>query len=1646
MFRSLDLRCPFSRRTAPRSLAGLAALTVWLLVVVASSASAGLPVPTFSKAFNQATIGPGSVSTLTFSISNAASPTPVSNLAFTDVLPAGVVLATPAFATTTCTNGILGAPDGGSTITFTDGQLTAGAACTVSVVVTSATPGVHSNVSGDLTSSAGNSGPATADLTVDATRPGFRKAFSPASINPGATSTLIFTLDNTASVLSADLASFADTLPTGLVVASPANATTTCTGGILPPTLSAAPGGSAISLNFGFVGAGATCTVSVDVTTAVAASHRNLTGNLNTNRGASGSAAAVLVVARQFAEKKFLDDPVAPGGTVTLQFTITNFDRLDAASGITFTDDLTAVLSGLTAVGLPLANPCGPGSSLSGTTLLTLSGGNLDPEESCTFSVSLQVPAAAAAGLYPNVTSSVSYALGGVPTTADPATDHLVVSPIPLLTKSFTDDPVAAGGTVTLEFTITNTDTTGPLTALTFSDDLDAMLPGLVPTLPAAGFCGAGSTITTTTALPPVGDLQLLVQGANLAAGASCTFSVSLAVPAVAQPGLYFNTTSTISGTTGGGPVVGAPASDTLAIAGAPALEKSFLPDTVAAGGIAALQFTLTLNESAPGAATGISFTDDLGAVLAGLTALGTPLNDVCGVGSQLTGTTLLSLSGASLAPGELCTFGVNVQVPVGASSGTYTNTTSTVASTMLGLPSTSAAASSDLTVANLSLSKAFTDDPSFAGGTVTLQFTLQNSSSSADATGITFTDNLTAVLSGLAALGLPASDVCGTGSQLAGTTTLTLTGGNLLAGTSCTFSVTLQVPVAATPGEYLNTTSAVGATLGGSPVTVPGASDTLLLVDPLSIAKSFTNDPAVPGSTVNLQFTITNSNPAQAATGITFTDDLDAALSGLVAVGLPVANVCGAGSQISGTSLLTLTGGTLGPASSCIFSVTLQVPAGAAPGTSALNTTSTVTGTLGGVGAVGAPATDTLVIQPLTFSKAFDGPSAPTGQPVLSFTLTNLDTGAGAADLSFTDDLGAVLPGLVAVGLPAANVCGAGSQIAGTSVLTLTSGSLAAGASCTFMVTLQVPGGATPGTYTNTTSVLVAGGLPQAPPATAMLDIEPPPTFAKTFTPDSIGLNGVSTLSFLVDNAASIIAAGSLAFSDNLPAGLVVANPANASSTCGGTVTATPGAGVVSLSGGSVGAGATCLVQATVTATAVGNLVNTTGSLTSTSGDSGTASDTLTVNPQPGFAKAFAPAAIPAGGVSTLTFTIDNSASTVAASSLVFVDNLPTGVVVATPANATTTCTGGTLTATAGSGSVDYNGGSVPAGASCSVQVDVTSSVKGLATNISGALTSSLGSSGTAMADLTVVGDPLSLAKRFVGNPVLRGGTIELEFTVVNASGVVTVTGITFSDDLGTAIPGLVAMGLPVNDVCGAGSQLSGTTVVTLTGGSLAPGASCVFSVPVLVPAAAALGVFTNTTGAVSGVASGVPVSGPPAPANLEVVFLDFQKAFAEPLVDSGDQVVLSFTLTNPDPLNTASAISFSDDLDAFVPGAVAVGLPVNDVCGFGSQLAGTSVVTLTGGSLAGGASCTFDVVVAIPLATVSGVYSNVTSVVSAEVSGQTVAGDAAGAAQADLEVQTVAGVQIPTLDTLGLALFGLLLLGLGLVVLRRRAGLRLG
>lgn len=119
-------------------------------------------------------------------------------------------------------------------------------------------------------------------------------------------------------------------------------------------------------------------------------------------------------------------------------------------------------------------------------------------------------------------------------------------------------------------------------------------------------------------------------------------------------------------------------------------------------------------------------------------------------------------------------------------------------------------------------------------------------------------------------------------------------------------------------------------------------------------------------------------------------------------------------------------------------------------------------------------------------------------------------------------------------------------------------------------------------------------------------------PSVSKSFSPTTVVSPTPSTLTITLSNPVATAATLQSDLTDTFPTGLVVAATPNASTTCGGTVTAAAGSGSVSLSaaGSTIPASGSCVVKVDVTSSAGGSFTNTipAGGLHTSQGDNATA------------------------------------------------------------------------------------------------------------------------------------------------------------------------------------------------------------------------------------------------------------------------------------------------------------------------------------------------------------------------------------------------------------------------------------------------------
>jgi uncharacterized repeat protein (TIGR01451 family) len=206
-----------------------------------------------------------------------------------------------------------------------------------------------------------------------------------------------------------------------------------------------------------------------------------------------------------------------------------------------------------------------------------------------------------------------------------------------------------------------------------------------------------------------------------------------------------------------------------------------------------------------------------------------------------------------------------------------------------------------------------------------------------------------------------------------------------------------------------------------------------------------------------------------------------------------------------------------------------------------------------------------------------------------------------------------------------------------------------------------------------------------------------------------------------------------------------------------------------------------------------------------------------LDVTPQ--LDKSFSPGSADVGQPAALTFTITNTSELAAKNGWSFTDSLPAGLVVTGPA-ASTTCSGGLVTAPAGGGSIAVTGNLDAGQASCTVTVNVTSGAAGTYTNCP-ANVSAVGVDAPACASVTFNAADLSIVKRALSPKVVPGTEETFELLVTN-DGPSTAHNVVVSDQL----PGELSF-VSASPGCG---EAGGT--VTCTVASLDSGASQTFQV----------------------------------------------------------------------------------------------------------------------------------------------------------------------------------------------------------------------
>lgn len=697
------------------------------------------------------------------------------------------------------------------------------------------------------------------------------------------------------------------------------------------------------------------------------------------------------------------------------------------------------------------------------------------------------------------------------------------------------------------------------------------------------------------------------------------------------------------------------------------------------------------------------------------------------------------------------------------------------------------------------------------------------------------------------------------------------------------------------------------------------------------TITESFSPTQIAVGTTSTVTFTVTNPDASVPDTTVAFTDSLPS--------GLAVASTPNISDSCSPVSTTTATGG-----SSTISSSDPTIPAGASC-TIAVDVTGVTAGSWDNPVTVnsdqGSGATGDVFLNvdgPPTVAAAFSPSTIPSGgTTTLTFTLTNPTANPDPAGGVAVND---TLPTGLTVATPngLTNTCGGTATAgSGTGSITLTGATIALNSNCALSVSVT---STTPGAYTDTTGTASSTDGGTGTTASAHLNVDSPPTLAAAFNPSTFPSGGTSTLTFTLTNPNTADQLTGVGFTDALaPSGLGVAHTPDATDTCGGTFTPAAGDSNLTVSGETLAANSSCTISVDVTGTQSGTQHNTTSTVSSEQGGTGTAATAqfdIVPGAPPTLSAAFSPGDIRPGGTSQLTFTIANpAANPTNATNVGFDDMLPSGLTV--QSGSSSACGGGTLTATSPS-SLSFAGATLTPGQQCQIPVTVTAATDGVFTNTTGQPSSTEGGPGApASATLTAAAPP-AISAGFGTALLGLDGTTPLTLTITNPNHNVTLTGIAFSDTLpsGLVIVGPFAAG---NTCGGLVAATGGSSQVALSGGQLGPGGTCTVSETI---AATATGLQSDFTGAISSNEGGAGNAGSAAVTVVGAPKVSISSPVGGRGYAFGQEVTASYSCTD-DPNGPGVSMCVGD---------VANGAPIN------TSKAGTQTFTVTAVSKDGGAA----------------------------------------------------------------------------------------
>ncbi|HEU0291726.1 MAG TPA: sortase [Anaerolineales bacterium] len=957
--------------------------------------------------------------------------------------------------------------------------------------------------------------------------------------------------------------------------------------------------------------------------------------------------------------KQFTPLQIDAGGVSVLRVTIFNPNSFQLTNA-GWTDNLVSVQPGLfIATPAGVVNTCGGAvTATPGTTGLSLSGGTVPPQVGANPGecyVEINVSSVTSGNLINTIPANNLTSQGNdggtivniTNTTPASATITVIGVTPPSLSKGFSPNTIFVGEVSRLTITLNNNDSNTNLTGTSYMDTLPAGLVLAIPVNATVTGCGSGYALTAAA-----GTNTIAISNATVAPTPNCV----VAVDVTGASGTFTNTIPAGPGAPGSvqtdqGVTNNTPASSNLNVQPVD-IDKSFSPAEFQAGGTTTL--TITLENPTGTAYTNINFSD----TLPGVFVIASPAIVTNSCGGTLTaasGTQLISLSGGTIpasitppTPVGSCVITVQVTAPAGSSTSSSTNTipagnlNSPDHPGLTNITAATATVSTYSTGTGLNGVKSFNPSTIDPGGNTRLRIDL-TAPADTNLTNFSITDNLPpgVTISNSTPATKSANCIGGSLNAPTGGVTISWTGGTINAGTMCRIDVYVT---SSTSGTVTNTIQPINITNSENRRPANDITDDLTVrtISDLTVSKAFSPNQVVPAGISTLTITLQNTN-ALPLVNVSALDDLTTMGTGGNAVRVaPTPNAsttCGGTvTANAGASSISLSGGTVpaqvgGVPGICTISVDILAQSNTNTRTNTIPSTN-VTGEIQGTGTtINAMSNATATLQTLNLTigvvKGFNPVLVHGGaSSTLSVQLINPNT-TTLLGIAFTDDMTLLGTGIEIANPPNLNVGTCGGTLTGNTgdtSFSFSGGILAPNTSCTLTLSVimlvngnltnRIPAGA----------VTTFNGVSNPDPTEASLTNLPGVSINKSFTPGQVSSNQPSTLTITIRNTSNVPVVN-MGLADNLPGtlpdGLEIANPANATNTCGGTLTTAPGSQTVQLTGGGLAAlgspGDSCVVSVDVLSTRPGVYINTIprGALTADGGitNNDAASATLAVN-----------------------------------------------------------------------------------------------------------------------------------------------------------------------------------------------------------------------------------------------------------------------------------------------------------------------------------------------------------------------------------------------------------------------------------------------